>query len=334
MIAGTRSLLVLACISFMISLGFAAASFAAERGFGAWIAACDNTHRCTLLATQEQGYVLLIRDADKPDVRILGAMNSDIADVNTRDIELSIGQPALTLRLEHAETHSGVVRGESADGVAFASALTAAPLGKGFVLRSGDAGELDFAADGFGDAWSWIAEQQQSPAPAPVLTVTKARQKPLPKKPPNAVAKDWQAVCKADGVEKGDWGLLRVADQTTVWRLSCGGRQRLYAYDERTRKTRLLQLPYPQPAGHVLALDRFDATVSLSPGALGVTAYHLTDCRNARGQFGFIGRWRWTGSGFDLESFNRFADEAIGGYGGKGCVPHEDWPSIYRTAVP
>jgi hypothetical protein len=267
-------------------------------------------------------------------VRILGAISVDIADVDTRDIEVSIAERGLKLLLSYADTHSGVVRAESAEGAGFVSALTAAPAGTGFVLRSGDAGEIDFIADGFADAWSWIDGQQKMPAPAPTLRVTKTKQRPLPKKPPNAVAKNWQAVCKADGAKKGDWGLLRVAEQTTVWRLSCGNYQRLFAYDERTEKSRLLQLPYPKPAGQMLPLDRFDATLSLNPGALGVTAYHLTDCRNTRGQFGFIGRWRWTGSDFDLESFNRFSDEQITGYGGRGCVPHEDWPSIYRAAVP
>ena len=334
MVAGCyRPLLALAG-PLIAGLLAAAPSRAAEQAFGAWTAACDNTHRCTLLITQEQGYVLLVRDAGDRRVRILGAMSVDIADVDTRDIEVSIAQRGLRLALSYADSHSGVVRAEAADGAAFAAALTAAPAGKSLIMRSGDAGELDFSADGFADAWAWIDGQQKEAAPAPALAVAKIKQKPLPKKPPNAVARDWQAICRADGASTGDWSRLRVAERTTVWRLSCGNHQRLFAYDERTAKSRLLQLPYPQPQGQLRSLDRLDATVALNPGALGVTAYHLIDCRNARGQSGFIGRWRWTGSGFDLESFSRFADQEAGDHGRRGCVPHEDWPSIYRSAVP
>jgi hypothetical protein len=310
------------------------AAVAEERGFGSWIAACDNTHRCTLLSTQDQAYVYLVRDAGETTTRILGAMSVDIADVDTRDLELSVAEPGLNLVLSYADTSSGVVRAGSSEGVALASALSAASTGTSFVLRSGDAGQIDFSADGFADAWNWMGERQKTPVPAPTLFVSKAKQKPLPKKPPAALEDAWSASCKADGAKKGDWGRLRVSERTTVWRLSCGSYQRLFAYNERTGKPELLHLPYPQPAGEVMPLWRFDATLSLNPGVLGVTAYHLTDCRNSRGQLGFVGRWRWTGSGFGLESFSRFSDANLAGHDGRKCVPHEDWPSIYRASAP
>ncbi len=330
---GRRAFLALV-IALASVLAAPAPSLGLERGFGAWIAACDNTQRCTILGIEERGYVFLVRDSGDRQVRVLGAMSVDIADVEVRDIELSFpaGEPGL--RLSYVDTQSGVVRAGSAEGAALASALAAAQPGARLVLRSGNAGEIDIAAAGFAEAWSWIDRQQQTASPAPVLSVPKTKQKPKPGKLPDALAENWRLACQADRAKKTDRAMLRVSEHLTVWRLSCASSHRLFLHDERSRKTRSLRLPFPTPAGEMLSLDRLDAIVALSPEVLGVTAYHLTDCTNHRGQLGFVGRWRWTGSEFELESFHRFGDEVISGYDGRGCVPHEDWPCIHRAAAP
>ncbi len=330
---GRRALLVLAGI-LASALAAPAPSLGLERGFGAWIAACDNTHRCSLIGTEERGYVFLVRDPGNRQVRVLAAMSVDIADVQVRDIDLSLSAQGPGLLLSYVDTQSSMVRAGSAEGATFASALAAAQPGARLVLRSGNAGEIDIAVAGFADAWNWIDHQQKTASPAPVLSVAKTKQNPRPKKVPDVLAENWRSMCRADGAKKGDWGLLRVSQGLTVWRLSCGTNNRLFLYDERSQKSRLLRLPFPKPAGEMLSLERIDAIVALSPEVLGVTAYHLTNCTNRHGQFGFIGRWRWTGGEFELESFHRFGDEEIAGYDGGGCVPHEDWPSVYRAAAP